>query len=109
MSLRSGSLPPLWAALVMLALGGAACSPAETVQNDCCRVALLSFEDVIPAGARLGLSWHGIGMDHRGRVYAGLGTGEERRGGVGDVLMIRMSVAGRNAADETIVGVAENA
>lgn len=51
------------------------------------RATLIKFSDVKPRSSRLAWFWHGIGIDHRGMIYAAIGNGEERRSGYGDVLI----------------------
>jgi len=50
-------------------------------------IKLISFDDIAPAGQRLGPFWHGVGMDRNKKLYVAIGNGDETRGGVGDVLI----------------------
>ncbi|MGH7807189.1 MAG: chitobiase/beta-hexosaminidase C-terminal domain-containing protein [Thermodesulfobacteriota bacterium] len=50
-------------------------------------VKLIGFEEVTPGPMPVPHLWHGIGMDHNGKIYAGIGNGEEKRGKPGDVFI----------------------
>ena len=50
-------------------------------------VKLIGFEEVTPGPMPFPRFWRGIGIDHNGKIYVGIGNGAEKQGKPGDVFI----------------------
>jgi outer membrane protein assembly factor BamB len=59
-------------------------------------VKLIEFKEVTPGPMPVPRLWHGIGMDHNGKIYVGIGNGMEDQGKPGDVFIFEYDpISGR--------------